>query len=159
MVITKSVEKWVYMRQKEVISMLDNVHTYMKLLSMKDSGVRLNFQDITDDQLSYLCIEEDLIDSEIAYLYKVDVDMVKNRRYRAYLNKLHILQEKLLQDHFTVFNREDEKRDSSVVLSEDTREIIDRIHNLSNAELDQLLDYIIINNKRLSSTVLKNKQE
>ena len=141
---------------KGVRSMLDNVYTYMKLLSMKDSGVRLNFGDITDDQLSYLCIEEDLIDSEIAYLYRVDVETVKSRRYRAYLNKLYILQEKLLQDHFVVYSEED-KRDYSLVESENIREIIDRMHTLTNTELDQLLDYIIINNKRLSSIRVSKK--
>lgn len=130
--------------------MSPKVETYLDLLSMKDAGIKPKFTDITDEQLIYFCVHEELIDSEIAFLYNVSTDDVRNRRYQAYLNQLHILQEKLLQDHFIVKSTNSDDKDISSIKSEKTKEIITQIHSLSNAELDELMDYIILNNKRLA---------
>jgi len=135
--------------------MKTKVETYMNLLKMKDSGVKFKFQDVYDEQICQLCIEEELIDEEIAYLYKVDVDEVRNRRHKAYLHQLHVLQEKLLQEHFVVLDEGIRESQIENIKSEKAKEIIKQIHLLSNTELDQLLDYLIINNKRLSKTIVK----
>lgn len=135
--------------------MKPKIETYLDLLSMKDAGIKPKFTDLTDEQLIYFCVNEELIDSEIAFLYNVTTDDVRNRRYQAYLNQLHILQEKLLQDHFIVKSTNSDDKDISSIKSDKTKEIISQIHGLSNAELDELMDYIILNNKRLAMVTLK----
>ncbi len=132
-----------------------NIESYINLLSMRDSGVKLKFEDVSDDQIVSFCIYEDLIDSEIAYLYNTTEDAVRKRRYQVYLNRLHLLQEKVLQDYFVVMSTDEKEKDLSMIKSENVRELINQIHGLPNSELDELLDYIIINNKKLSSTIVR----
>ena len=98
--------------------MSPKIESYLDLLSMKDAGIKPKFIDLTDEQLIYFCIHEDLIDSEIAFLYNVSTDDVRNRRYQAYLNQLHTLQEKLLQDHFIVKSTNSDDKDISSIKSE-----------------------------------------
>ncbi|MGM0397237.1 MAG: hypothetical protein ACQEP4_09325 [Bacillota bacterium] len=131
------------------------VESYVNLLRMRDSGVRLNFEGITDEQILCFCLDEELIDEEIAYLYNTTIEAVRRRRHQAYLNRIHLLQEKVLQDHFVVMSTEEKERDLSAIKSENVKELINQIHGLSNSELDELLDYIIINNKKLSSTMIR----
>jgi hypothetical protein len=135
--------------------MKPKVETYIDLLSMKDAGVKPKFTDMTDEQLMYFCVEEELIDSEIAYLYNATTEEVRIRRYSAYINQLRILQEKLLQDHFIVKSANSDDKDISSIKSDKTKEIITQIHSLSNAELDELMDYLILNNKRLAMATIK----
>jgi len=135
--------------------MKDKVESYINLLSMRDSGVRLNFNEVSDEQIIHFCLEEDLIDAEIAFLYNTTPDSVRKRRHQAYLNQIHILQEKVLQEHFVVMEKGEKKMDDIGIKSDNVRGLIQEIHKLSNSELDELLDYLIINNKRLSSTIIR----
>jgi hypothetical protein len=135
--------------------MKDKVESYINLLSMRDSGVRLNFNEVSDEQIIHFCLEEDLIDAEIAFLYNTTLDSVRKRRHQAYLNQIHILQEKVLQEHFVVMEKGEKKMDDIGIKSDNVRGLIQEIHKLSNSELDELLDYLIINNKRLSSTIIR----
>ncbi|WP_409227129.1 hypothetical protein [Gudongella sp. SC589] len=135
--------------------MKDKVESYVDLLSMRDSGVKLNFDEISDEQMIHFCLEEDLIDAEIAFLYNTSPDSVRKRRHQAYLNQIHILQEKVLQEHFVVMEKSEKKMDDIGIKSDNVRGLIQEIHKLSNSELDELLDYLIINNKRLSSTIIR----
>ena len=135
--------------------MKDKVESYINLLSMRDSGVRLNFDEVSDEQIIHFCLEEDLIDAEIAFLYNTTPDSVRKRRHQAYLNQIHILQEKVLQEHFVVMEKSEKKMDDIGIKSDNVRGLIQEIHKLSNSELDELLDYLIINNKRLSSTIIR----
>ena len=131
------------------------VESYISILTKKDAGIKPTFDELTDEQLYHFCIEEDLIDSEIAYLYNVDMEEVAKRRYKAYLNQLHLIQEKLLQDHFVVAKGDEAEKDISSIPSENNKKIIQQIHNLANTELDELLDYLITNNKILKMVNLK----
>lgn len=131
------------------------VESYINLLSMRDTGMKLSFEEITDEQLICFCLDEELIDEEIAYLYNTTTEAVRRRRHQAYLNQIHILQEKVLQDHFVVMSTEEKEKDLSMIKSENVRILINQIHGLPNSELDELLDYIIINNKKLSSTMIR----
>ena len=135
--------------------MSGKVETYVDLLSKRDSGVRLNFDEVSDEQVIHFCLEEDLIDAEIAYLYNTTTDVVRKRRQQAYLNQIHRLQEKVLQEHFVVMEKSEKKMDDIGIKSDNVRGLIQEIHKLSNSELDELLDYLIINNKRLSSTIIR----
>lgn len=135
--------------------MTGKVETYVKLLSLRDSGVRLNFDEISDEQIIHFCLEEDLIDAEIAFLYNTTPEAVRKRRQQAYLNQIHLLQEKVLQEHFVVMAKNEKDKDLGGIKSEKVMELIGQIHHLSNSELDELLDYLIINNKRLSSTIIR----
>ena len=131
---------------------------------MRDSGVRLHFDQISDEQLIHFCLEEDLIDNEIAYLYNTTHDAVRKRRQQAYFNQIHKLQEKLLQEHFVVMDTDEKENDFESLKSDNVRDLIRQIHLLANSELDELLDYLIMNNKRLSSTIIgtgenKNKAQ
>lgn len=64
----------------------------------------------------------------------------------------------MLQDHFVVVSRDVEKRDIQDIESDKVKDLLEQMHKLSNSELDQLLDYIIINNKRLSATITRSKE-
>lgn len=131
------------------------VETYVDLLSKRDSGVRLNFDEVSDEQVIHFCLEEDLIDAEIAYLYNTTTDVVRKRRQQAYLNQIHRLQEKVLQEQFVVMAKNEKEKDLGSIKSDNVRDLIGQIHSLSNSELDELLDYLIMNNKRLSSTIIR----
>lgn len=137
------------------VGMKGKVETYINLLSMRDSGVRLNFDEISDEQMIHFCLEEDLIDPEIAFLYGTTAEAVRKRRQQAYLNQIHLLQEKVLQEHFVVMEKSEGKMDHTGIRSDKVRDLIGQIHKLTNSELDELLDYLIINNKRLSSTIIR----
>lgn len=144
--------------------MTRKVESYINLLTMRDSGVRLHFDQISDEQLMHFCLEEDLIDNEIAYLYNATHDAVRKRRQQAYFNQIHKLQEKLLQEHFVVMDTDEKENDFESLKSDNVRDLIRQIHLLANSELDELLDYLIMNNKRLSSTIIgtgenKNKAQ
>ena len=133
--------------------MAGKVETYVKLLSLRDSGVRLNFDEISDEQIIHFCLEEDLIDAEIAFLYNTTPEAVRRRRQQAYLNQIHRLQEKVLQEQFVVMAKNE--KDLGSIKSDNVKDLIGQIHSLSNSELDELLDYLIMNNKRLSSTIIR----
>jgi hypothetical protein len=135
--------------------MTGKVETYVELLSKRDSGVRLNFDEVSDEQVIHFCLEEDLIDAEIAYLYNTTTDVVRKRRQQAYLNQIHRLQEKVLQEQFVVMAKGEKEKDLGSIKSDNVRDLIGLIHNLSNSDLDELLDYLIMNNKRLSSTIIR----
>lgn len=135
--------------------MTGKVETYVELLSKRDSGVRLNFDEVSDEQVIHFCLEEDLIDAEIAYLYNTTTDVVRKRRQQAYLNQIHRLQEKVLQEQFVVMAKNEKEKDLGSIKSDNVRDLIGQIHSLSNSELDELLDYLIMNNKRLSSTIIR----
>ncbi|HZH92661.1 MAG TPA: hypothetical protein VFD79_01045 [Tissierellaceae bacterium] len=135
--------------------MSGKVETYVDLLSKRDSGVRLNFDEVSDEQVIHFCLEEDLIDAEIAYLYNTTTDVVRKRRQQAYLNQIHRLQEKVLQEQFVVMAKNEKEKDLGSIKSDNVRDLIGQIHSLSNSELDELLDYLIMNNKRLSSTIIR----
>jgi len=135
--------------------MSGKVETYVDLLSKRDSGVRLNFDEVSDEQVIHFCLEEDLIDAEIAYLYNTTTDVVRKRRQQAYLNQIHRLQEKVLQEQFVVMAKGEKEKDLGSIKSDNVRDLIGLIHNLSNSDLDELLDYLIMNNKRLSSTIIR----
>ena len=135
--------------------MSGKVETYVDLLSKRDSGVRLNFDEVSDEQVIHFCLEEDLIDAEIAYLYNTTTDVVRKRRQQAYLNQIHRLQEKVLQEQFVVMAKGEKEKDLGSIKSDNVRDLIGQIHSLSNSELDELLDYLIMNNKRLSSTIIR----
>ena len=124
----------------------------------------MHFDQISDEQLIHFCLEEDLIDNEIAYLYNTTHDAVRKRRQQAYFNQIHKLQEKLLQEHFVVMDTDEKENDFESLKSDNVRDLIRQIHLLANSELDELLDYLIMNNKRLSSTIIgtgenKNKAQ
>jgi len=135
--------------------MTGKVETYVELLSKRDSGGRLNFDEVSDEQVIHFCLEEDLIDAEIAYLYNTTTDVVRKRRQQAYLNQIHRLQEKVLQEQFVVMAKNEKEKDLGSIKSDNVRDLIGQIHSLSNSELDELLDYLIMNNKRLSSTIIR----
>ena len=135
--------------------MTGKVETYVELLSKRDSGGRLNFDEVSDEQVIHFCLEEDLIDAEIAYLYNTTTDVVRKRRQQAYLNQIHRLQEKVLQEQFVVMAKGEKEKDLGSIKSDNVRDLIGLIHNLSNSDLDELLDYLIMNNKRLSSTIIR----
>ncbi len=135
--------------------MSGKVETYVDLLSKRDSGVRLNFDEVSDEQVIHFCLEEDLIDAEIAYLYNTTTDVVRKRRQQAYLNQIHRLQEKVLQEQFVVMAKGEKEKDLGSIKSDNVRDLIGLIHNLSNSDLDELLDYLIMNNKRLKSTIIR----
>lgn len=135
--------------------MTGKVETYVELLSKRDSGGRLNFDEVSDEQVIHFCLEEDLIDAEIAYLYNTTTDVVRKRRQQAYLNQIHRLQEKVLQEQFVVMAKGEKEKDLGSIKSDNVRDLIGLIHNLSNSDLDELLDYLIMNNKRLKSTIIR----
>lgn len=56
------------------------VYSYNELLKMKDAGIKLDFAEITKEQLENLFYKEGIRNSEIADLYNVTYDKVRKTR-------------------------------------------------------------------------------
>jgi len=87
------------------------IYSYDELLEMKNTGVKLNFDEITKEQLEYLFLDEGIINSDIARLYDVDAEKVRRKRrkfditiysskylYNSYVKNNHGLFDKLNDD-------------------------------------------------------------
>ncbi len=56
------------------------IYSYDELLEMKKKGTKLNWDDISEEQLSYLFINENILNNMIADLYDVNPSKVRYKR-------------------------------------------------------------------------------
>jgi len=69
---------------------------YEELKLLKESGEKLNFQDITYDELKTLWWEEKVNDKQIGALYGVSNRSVYHKRHKLYLTQEEMISSELL---------------------------------------------------------------
>ena len=79
--------------------MKDYIFTYDALKKIKDAGGVLNWEEISEQQLKYLYLDEDILSSTIADLYNVTNSKVAYKRQKFKIKKMITqVRHKLLSD-------------------------------------------------------------
>jgi len=136
---------------------MDNAKLYNELLSKKNSGHNLNFDSITYDELYQLWGEENCPDSVIGSLFNVPQEKVRKKRYEYDIkmgtvksNELHkMITTEIPQDLLLIYNTND---------SDKVESVIKELQDLSEQEINSVINYLIKNNSKVKSMAQDSKR-
>lgn len=139
--------------------MKDYIFTYDALKKIKDAGGVLNWEEISEQQLKYLYLDEDILSSTIADLYNVTNSKVAYKRQKFKIKKMITqVRHKLLSDQ-----KENLKKHLNLITQKEIDEFLEindwvasQYKSKQTIEFPPKYKKILDSNKRMFELVMEN---